>query len=99
MAEVADSRIRVCKWKAVWNQPNGANRIPTGCIRGKKRSAGKNTSIPYANKFNFDIYRKSFLERLTLVPTRLVVAAEHLIREGDLLVITRRKQTNLRATE
>ena len=29
MAEVADSSIRVCEWKGVWNHPDGANRIPT----------------------------------------------------------------------
>jgi hypothetical protein len=96
MAEVADSRIRVCEWEGVWKQANGANCIPTLRIRTKKRSAGEKKGIPYTNKFDFNIYGKSFLEHDALIPTSLVVATEHLVREGNLLVITRGKQTNLR---
>ena len=29
MAKVANGRIRTCEWEIVWNQPDGANRIPT----------------------------------------------------------------------
>ena len=29
MAEVANSSIGVYGWEGVWNQTNGANRIPT----------------------------------------------------------------------
>lgn len=51
--------------------------------------------IPYTNEFYLNIYRKSFLKHDALIPTLVVVASVHLVSEGDLLVIARRKQTNL----
>jgi hypothetical protein len=51
--------------------------------------------IPYANKIDLNIYRKSFLECDALIPTLFVVATEHLVREGNLLVVTRGEQTDL----
>ena len=51
--------------------------------------------IPYTNKLYFNIYRKSLLELDALIPTRFVVMSEHLVCEGNLLVVTCRKQTNL----
>ena len=88
VAEVADSSIGVYEWEGAWNQPDGANGIPTQYIRPKTRSAGGKTGIPYTKELYLDIYRKSLLELDALIPTRFVVASEHLVREGNLLVVT-----------
>ena len=47
--------------------------------------------IPYSNEFYLNIYRKGLLERVALSPTRFIVTSEHLVGEGNLLVITRWK--------
>jgi len=91
VAEVADSSIGVCEWEGVWNKPDGANGIPTECIRPKKPSAGETTGVPYTNEFYLNIHRKSLLEHGALTPTDFVVATEHPVREGNLLVVTRGK--------
>ena len=55
--------------------------------------------LPYANEIYLDIYRESLLERSTLFPTCFIVASVHVVREGNLLVVPRRKQANLRPSK
>jgi len=52
-------------------------------------------SVPHADKFYLDIHRECFLERSALFPSFIVIAGEHLICKGDLLVVARREQTHL----
>jgi len=43
--------------------------------------------VPHADEFYLDICRESFLEGGALFPPNIVVTTEHLIREGNLLVV------------
>jgi hypothetical protein len=51
--------------------------------------------IPHADKFNLDIDREGFLEYGALFPASIIVLTEHLIREGDLLVVARGEKAHL----
>jgi hypothetical protein len=55
-------------------------------------------SIPHADKFYLNIDREGFLEDGALSPTLFVVLTEHLIREGNLLVVACREKAHLRLT-
>ena len=51
--------------------------------------------VPDADEFYLDICRESFLEGVALIPPLIVVTTEHLIREGNLLVVARREKAHL----
>ena len=50
-----------------------------------------NRVLPYANEIYFYIHRESLLEHSALFPTRFIVASVHVVSEGNLLVVPRRK--------
>ena len=56
---------------------------------------GRKGSIPHADKLDLNIHRESLLERIALLPPSFVIATEHLIREGNLLVVPRGDQAHL----
>lgn len=60
---------------------------------------GQKRSIPHADKFYFNIDREGFLECVALVPPSFILASEHLVCEGNLLVVPRREQAHLRPIE
>ena len=51
--------------------------------------------IPHANKFYLDIHRESLLKRVALFPSNFIIATEHLVREGNLLVVPRGEKAHL----
>lgn len=55
----------------------------------------RNTRIPHADKFDLNVDREGFLEHGALSPTLVIVTTEHLIREGNLLVVARREKAHL----
>ena len=62
------------------------------CTRKPPRRKG---IIPHAHKFYLDIHRESLLERDALFYSSWVIATEHLIRQGNLLEVPRRKKAHL----
>lgn len=52
--------------------------------------------VPHAHELDVDVHGEGFLEGGGLGPAELVGAGEHLVGEGDLLVVARREQANLR---
>jgi hypothetical protein len=97
MAEVADRSIGGCKWQGMRHYPDRANRIPTPSIKCQAHvlRPGEKRSIPYAHKFNLNIHREGLLKRVALVPPSCVLASEHLVCEGNLLVVPGREQAHL----
>lgn len=97
MTEEADRSIGGCKWQGMRHYPDRANRIPTPSIRCQAYvlRPGWKRSIPYADKFYLNIHREGLLECVTLIPPSCVLASEHLVCEGNLLVVPRREQAHL----
>lgn len=50
-----------------------------------------NRVLPYADEIYLDIHRESLLEHSALFPTRFIVTSVHVVSEGNLLVVPRRK--------
>ena len=50
-----------------------------------------NRVLPYADEIYLDIHRESLLEYSALFPTRFIVTSVHVVSEGNLLVVPRRK--------
>ena len=51
--------------------------------------------IPDTDKFDIHIHGERFLESSTLFPTKFICLGEHLVREGNMLVVRCRKKTDL----
>lgn len=51
--------------------------------------------IPNANEFDVDVDREGFLEGRALLPPSFVRLGEHLVGEGNLLVVACREKANL----
>jgi len=79
----------------MWNQPDRANSIPTPSVSYRVHVSHETGRLPYAYKFDLNIDREGFLEHGALSPTLLIVTTEHLIREGNLLVVARREKAHL----
>jgi hypothetical protein len=47
--------------------------------------------IPYTNEFDLNVHRKGLLERSALFPACFIIAGVHIVREGNLLVVSRGK--------
>jgi hypothetical protein len=56
---------------------------------------GWKRSIPYADKIDLNIHRESLLKCVALIPPFFVLGSEHLVCEGNLLVVPRREQAHL----
>jgi hypothetical protein len=97
MTEVADRSIGGCKWQGMRHYPDRANRIPTPSIKYQAHvlRPGWERSIPYADKFYLNIHREGLLKCVALIPPSRVLASEHLVCEGNLLVVPRREQAHL----